>query len=85
MIPTSPLYEQDKVGWKSLGIVIDGIVLSKFALACSQENMWNLFIINFQQCLLLVLRNKYFSRNIKKHDILYLKYRPWELERFLSG
>lgn len=39
MIPTSPLYEQDKVGWKSLGIVIDGIVLSKFALACSQENM----------------------------------------------
>lgn len=85
MIPTSPLCEQDKVGWKSLGIVIDGIFLSKFALACAQENMWNLFIINFQQCLLLVLRNKYFSRNIKKHDILYLKYRQRELERFLSG
>lgn len=39
MIPSSPLCEQDKVGWKSLGIVIDGIFLSKFALACSQENM----------------------------------------------
>lgn len=36
MILTSPLYVQDKAGWKSLGIVIDEIFLSKFALVCSQ-------------------------------------------------